>query len=145
MEEKRKEREPLRKFSKDEMRIVRETDLPDLLAHLGYQVKRVGNYHTTAEMDSLRIKERRTWIRYSSKQHGDAITFLQEFQGMKFPEAVNYCWPGTDMPETLPPYTRLRVPQEPHGRSNGHSVCRLPVKISTECSRICANGALTNR
>ena len=38
------------------------TDLPDLLESLGYQVRRVGRYHTTKEMDSLRIKNRRTWF-----------------------------------------------------------------------------------
>ena len=116
MEEKRKKRGPLRKFTQDEMRIARETDLPDLLAHLGYQVKRVGNYHTTAEMDSLRIRERRTWIRYSSKQHGDAITFLREFLGMKFPEAVNYllAWNGhaRDSPAVHTPAHPARAAQE---------------------------------
>ena len=35
------------------MQIARETDLPDLLEHLGYQVRQIGRYHTTKEMDSL--------------------------------------------------------------------------------------------
>ena len=52
-----------RRFTDTEMQIVRETDLPELLTHLGYQVKRIGRYHTTAEMDSLRIKDRHTWFR----------------------------------------------------------------------------------
>lgn len=72
------------------MDIAKNTDLPDLLSHLGYTVKRIGSYYTTAEMDSLRIKDRRTWRRYSNQQRGDAITFLREFQGMSFPEAVDY-------------------------------------------------------
>ena len=46
------------RFTDTEMQIARETDLPELLTHLGYQVKRIGRYHTTAEMDSLRIKDR---------------------------------------------------------------------------------------
>ena len=87
-----------RRFTEDEMRIARETSLPDLLEHLGYQVRKVGNFYTTKEMDSLRIRESapETWFRYSSKQHGDAITFLREFQGMRFPEAVRYLldWNG---------------------------------------------------
>ena len=37
------------------METVKNTDLPDLLEHLGYQVRRVGSYHTTREMDSLRF------------------------------------------------------------------------------------------
>ena len=78
------------RFTDTEMQIARETDLPELLSHLGYQVKRVGRFHTTAEMDSLRIKDRRTWFRYSQNTGGDAITFLQQFCGKSFPEAVKY-------------------------------------------------------
>ena len=78
------------RFTDTEMQIARETDLPELLSHLGYQVKRVGRFHTTAEMDSLRIKNRRTWYRYSERVGGDAITFLQQFCGKSFPEAVEY-------------------------------------------------------
>ena len=72
------------------MTIAKETDLPDLLSHLGYSVQQIGSYHTTKEMDSIRIKDRRSWRRYSTQQHGDAITFLQEFCGKSFPEAVDY-------------------------------------------------------
>ena len=55
------------------MATVRDTDLPDLLISLGYQVKRIGRYYTTQEMDSIRIKDRRTWFRYSEGIGGDAI------------------------------------------------------------------------
>ena len=41
-------------------------------------------------MDSLRIKDRRAWFRYSQNTGGDAITFLQQFCGKSFPEAVEY-------------------------------------------------------
>lgn len=78
------------RFTEREMDIAKGTDLPDLLTHLGYQVRRVGSYYTTREMDSLRIKERRTWRRYSNQTGGDAITFLQEFCGKDFREAVSY-------------------------------------------------------
>ena len=79
-----------RRFTDTEMQIVKETDLPELLTHLGYQVRRIGRYHTTVEMDSLRIKDRRKWFRYSQNTGGDAITFLQQFCGKSFPEAVEY-------------------------------------------------------
>lgn len=72
------------------MALARETDLPDLLTTLGYTVTRVGRYHSTKEMDSMRIKNRRTWYRYSEQIGGDAITFLQHFCGKSFPEAVEY-------------------------------------------------------
>ena len=79
-----------RRFTDAEMQIAKETDLPELLTYLGYQVRRIGRYHTTAEMDSLRIKDRRKWFRYSQNTGGDAITFLQQFCGKSFPEAVEY-------------------------------------------------------
>ena len=79
-----------RRFTDTEMQIAKETDLPELLTHLGYQVRRIGRYHTTAEMDSLRIKDRRKWFRYSQNTGGGAITFLQQFCGKSFPEAVEY-------------------------------------------------------
>ena len=78
------------RFTDREMEIAKNTDLPDLLTHLGYQVKRIGSYHTTGEMDSLRIKNRRTWFRYSQNVGGDAISFLQHFHNKSFPEAVEY-------------------------------------------------------
>ena len=80
-------------FTEEEMRLARETDLPTLLTSLGYRVKRIGRYHTTAEMDSLRIKDRRTWFRYSENTGGDAIDFLRRFCGKSFPEA-SICWPS---------------------------------------------------
>ncbi len=79
------------RFTDEQMAAAKRTDLPDLLKHLGYSVRRVGSrYHTTREMDSIRIKDRRTWKRYSNSTGGDAITFLQEFCGKDFREAVNY-------------------------------------------------------
>ena len=39
------------RFTDTEMQIAKETDLPELLTHLGYQVRRIGRYHTTVEMD----------------------------------------------------------------------------------------------
>ena len=84
------------RFTEAELATVRDTDLPDLLISLGYQVKRIGRYYTTQEMDSIRIKDRRTWFRYSEGIGGDAITFLQRFYNKSFPEAVEYLltWHG---------------------------------------------------
>ena len=72
------------------MAIVRDTDLPDLLNSLGYQVKRIGRYYTPQEMDSIRIKGRRTWFRYSEGICGDGTNFLQGFFNKSVPEAAGY-------------------------------------------------------
>lgn len=103
------------RFTEQEIDIAKGTDLPDLLTHLGYQVRRVGSYYTTREMDSLRIKERRTWRRYSNQTGGDAITFLQEFCGKDFREAVSYllefnghCARASPIPHRLAPAKKER-------------------------------------
>lgn len=81
---------PYRHFTASEIDAANDTDLPDLLASLGYQVRRVGSYYTTREMDSLRIKDRRIWFRNSENTGGDAIAFVRRFCGMSFSEAVRY-------------------------------------------------------
>ncbi len=40
-------REEFWKFTDEEMETAKNTDLPDLLEHLGYHVKRAGSYYTT--------------------------------------------------------------------------------------------------
>lgn len=108
-----KDREPL--FSEEEMALVRSTNLPDFLAHLGYHVQKAGHFYTTAEMDSLRIKNNRTFFRYSTKQHGDAVTFLQEFRGMKFKEAVEYilAWHGRARDSPVQSFQTRAPPSQP--------------------------------
>ena len=74
----------------------------------------MGSYYTTREMDSLRIKNRRTWHRYSEGTGGDAIDFLQHFEGKSFPEAVEFllAWNrrSRDSPDRLPPTQRKERP-----------------------------------
>ena len=77
-------------------------------------MRRIGSYHTTTEMDSLRIKDRRTWFRYSEGKGGDAIDFLQQFEGKSFKEAVEFllAWNGRgrDSPDKPPPVQRKEPP-----------------------------------
>lgn len=78
------------RFTETELDVAKSTDMPALLERLGYQVTRKGRYHSTKEMDSLRIKRRRTWFRYSENIGGDAISFLQYFHSMSFVDALSY-------------------------------------------------------
>lgn len=89
-----------RRFTDAEMQIAKETDLPELLTHLGYQVRRIGRYHTTAEMDSLRIKDRRKWFRYSQNTGRNAITFCSNSTARAFRRLWSTYWPFTAGPET---------------------------------------------
>ena len=100
------------RFTEAEMAAVRETDLPELLISLGYQVRRIGSYHTTREMDSLRIKNRRTWFRYSEGVGGDAISFLQRFCNKSFPEAVEYLLAWNGRARDSPPLKTSRQSEE---------------------------------
>ena len=100
------------RFTEAEMATVRDTDLPDLLISLGYQVKRIGRYYTTQEMDSIRIKDRRTWFRYSEGIGGDAITFLQRFYSKSFPEAVEYLLTWHGRARDSPPVSTPRQTKE---------------------------------
>ena len=100
------------RFTEVEMATVRDTDLPDLLSSLGYQVKRIGRYYTTQEMDSIRIKDRRTWFRYSEGIGGDAITFLQRFYNKSFPEAVEYLLTWHGRARDSPPVSTPRQTKE---------------------------------
>ena len=65
-------------------------------------------------MDSLRIKDRRTWFRYSEGKGGDAIDFLQQIEGKSFKEAVEFllAWNGRgrDSPDRPPPVQRKEPP-----------------------------------
>lgn len=109
---------PHRHFTEEEIAAANGTDLPDLLSHLRYSVRRVGSYYTTREMDSLRVKDRRVWFRNSEDTGGDAIAFLRHFHGMAFPEAVRYllAFNGYPTDPTAPIPIRRTRPPPPRGR-----------------------------
>ena len=119
------------------MEIARETDLPDLLSSLGYTVKKVGSCYTTKEMDSLRIWDRRRWYRFSSRQHGDAITFLQEFCGKSFPEAVNYLLAYHGRTRDSPEWSRAPPPSKTAQAKERVALGRPPAQ--TDERRVFAN------
>ena len=97
------------RFSSEELRAAKETDLCDVAGRLGYTVKRIGHYHTLEEMDSMRIYNRRSWFRWSREHEsggrgGSQIDFLKEFAGMGTREAVfwllDFAGYGRDVPGT---------------------------------------------
>lgn len=106
---------PHRHYTDAEIEAANDTGLPELLARLGYHIRRVGRYYTTREMDSLRVKDRRTWYRYSEATGGDAIDFLQHFHGLTFPEAVGFLLAFNGYPVDVPgplPLRRTRPPPQ---------------------------------
>ncbi len=53
------------KFTDEELEIARSVDLVSIAERQGFTVKRVGSYYTLKEHDSIRIKNRRSWLRFS--------------------------------------------------------------------------------
>lgn len=125
---------PHRHYTASEIEAANDTDLPALLSSLGYHVKRVGRFYTTQEMDSLRVKDRRTWYRYSESIGGDAVAFLRRFHGMSFPEAVRYLliFNGYSVDAPILPRQRNRPPPQ-----RGRPVFVLPPPHSDN-GRVCA-------
>lgn len=83
------------KFTDEELEIARSVDLVSIAERQGFTVKRVGSYYTLKEHDSIRIKNRRSWLRFSVPEgqdghNGDNIEFLRQFCYMDFREAVIY-------------------------------------------------------
>ena len=124
-------------FTDIEIQTARETDLPNLLTALGYHVTKIGSYHSTKEMDSLRIKNRRTWRRYSEGIGGDAITLLQHFHGMRFPEAVNYLLTFQGIYRAREPPAKISNPVQRKSAVKEKTTFQLPEK-NAECRRVFA-------
>ena len=123
-----------RHYTASEIEAANETDLPALLSSLGYHVRRVGRFYTTQEMDSLRVKDRRIWYRYSESIGGDAVAFLRRFHGMSFPEAVRYLLIFNGYPVDAPILPRQRNRPPPQRR---RPVFVLPPPHSDN-ERVCA-------
>lgn len=80
-------------FTKEELAIAKSVDLTAVAGCLGYTVKRIGNYYTLKEIDSLRIYNKKSWFRWSrqydkGENGGSQIDFLRVFAGMNVKEAV---------------------------------------------------------
>ena len=114
------------------MEIARETDLPDLLTSLGYTVTRVGRYHSTKEMDSLRIKNRRTWYRYSERVGGDASPFCSIFAAGVSPRRWRICWHSTAAPEMPPRSGTGKLSRRRNRRNRLH--CRRGTPMPAGCT-----------
>lgn len=81
------------RFTADELALAKQVDLCRVAEHLGYTVKRIGNYYTLKEMDSIRIYNRSHWCRFSRRYDkgengGSQIDFLRVFAGLDVKEAV---------------------------------------------------------
>jgi len=81
------------RFTEAELAVAKSLDLTAVAANLGYTVKRIGNYYTLKEMDSIRIYNKSHWFRWSRQYEkgengGSQIDFLRVFGGMDIKEAV---------------------------------------------------------
>lgn len=78
------------KFTQEEREMAVSTSLGEIARRLGYTVVRKGHYQNIKEMDSLMIKNDRSWVRYSSGESGNQIDFMLKFGGCNsLPEAIH--------------------------------------------------------
>ena len=81
------------RFTEAELAAAKSIDLTAVATKLGYTVKRIGNYYTLKEMDSIRIYNKTHWFRWSRQYEkgengGSQIDFLRVFAGMDIKEAI---------------------------------------------------------
>ena len=75
------------RYSEEQIRAADSTDLVAYLESSGYKLKREGRQVKLAEHESLYIKGNQ-WYWFSQRKGGKAISFLTEYEGMSFVEAM---------------------------------------------------------
>ena len=75
------------RYSEEQIRAADSTDLAAYLESRGYKLKREGRQVKLAEHESLYIKGNQ-WYWFSQRKGGKAISFLTEYEGMSFVEAL---------------------------------------------------------
>lgn len=75
------------RYSEEQIRTADSTDLTAYLESRGYELKREGRQVKLAEHESLYIKGNQ-WYWFSQRKGGKAISFLTEYEGMSFVEAM---------------------------------------------------------
>lgn len=111
-------------FTDEELDIARQTDLPDLFASLGYQVRTKGSYYTLAEIPHIMIKRRTSYYDNYERAWGDAIIFLRKYHNMEFKEAVRYLLDLNGHSPDHPIQAKLRA--APASMKKSPAVCILP-------------------
>ncbi len=81
------------RLTDEQIERAKTVNLPQFLMANGFDLKKVGREYVWKEHDSLHIKdnavgERGKWFRFSEDKGGDNISFLREYMGMSFVEAV---------------------------------------------------------
>jgi hypothetical protein len=76
-------------FTDEQKQEANSVDLVDFLQRQGEQLVHSGREWRWKRHDSVTVRGNQ-WFRYSRKEGGHAIDFVQQFYDMGFPEAVNY-------------------------------------------------------
>lgn len=81
---------PDNRFTDQEMAIARSADLPQIAEAFGYDVQQKGKWHFLKDARHIVIKDRSRYFDNYERKWGDAISFVQDFGKMTFPEAVEF-------------------------------------------------------
>ena len=97
-------------YTEKDIQSAKEVNLVDLARYMGFTTVRVGKYYSLKEHNSVRIHHYATYNRYSSNTGGDAISFVREFGGMGFQDAVGFilAYKG----EHLEPEVKIKKPED---------------------------------
>jgi len=82
-------------FSKEDIEAAKKADIREIAKDLGYTPRKVGNYYTLKEIDSVRIFNGVSWYRFSGKEvngitGGSAIDFVMAFGNKKYLDAIKW-------------------------------------------------------
>ena len=80
-------------FTPDELYRAHHSDIKSVLESFGEKVRPSGSQYEWIKHDSVKIRGF-VWYRFSERTSGTAVTFLQEFFGYSFQEAVIYLLKG---------------------------------------------------
>ena len=105
-------------FSREQIEQADSLDLAGYLESRGYRLVPKGSQYRLAEHDSLYIKGNQ-WYWFSQKKGGKTISFLTQYEGRTFEEAMNeLLGPGRTLTRTVPavpkpePQKKLLLPVE---------------------------------
>ena len=107
-------------FSREQIEQADRLDLAGYLESRGYRLVPKGSQYRLAEHDSLYIKGNQ-WYWFSQKKGGKTISFLTQYEGRTFEEAMNeLLGPGRTLTRTVPAVPKpesqkkLLLPEQAH-------------------------------
>ena len=129
-----------KRVSQEEIDAAKRVNLPDFLMSQGVDLKRVGKEYIMSEHDSVHIKdnvqgEMAKWYQFSEERGGDSISFVRQFLGKDFYDAVKML-NGNQTPELS--YDADTITQNRTQRTELQKPEEIHLNVDTEQKRVLA-------